>query len=185
MKKFTLALLAAALLTAMIATSVFAGIQGYVIGATLYGGQTANKVGFTRIWNDEDSLNVYFMMRGGAGWCLEEAGVHVGATLDDFPLTSNGGNLIPGHFDYKADMGGCVRDFLFEIPLADLAAKGIFPGMEDDFFMAIHAVAFNRYTGQQETGWSVRCGDLDGQQFPGPGWEGYIRFTPDAWYLFD
>jgi hypothetical protein len=182
MKRFTSALLIAVVMLGLMATTVFA-IQGYVIGATIYGGQTANKVGFARIWNDADSLNIEIMMRGGAGWCMSEFMVHVGATLEDFPINA-GGNLIPGHFDYKPELAGdCVRGHLLEIPLADLAARGITPG--DEFFMAIHIVAFNRYTGQEETGWTVRCGDLWGQQFPGdPGWEGYVRFTTDAWYLF-
>jgi hypothetical protein len=180
MKRITSALLVALLLLTFVTSTVMAG---YVISATMYGGQTANKVGFAKIWNNEDTLFVEFMMRGGAGWCLTEYHVHVGATLDDFPVNA-GGNLVPGHFDYVADMGGCVRGATIEIPLADLEALGIFPG--DEFFMALHAVVFNRYTGQEETSWSVRCGDLDGQQFPGdPGWEGYVRFTSDAWFLFD
>jgi hypothetical protein len=182
MKKFTLALMVATLLLAMVATSVLAGIQGYVISATFYGGQTNNKVGFTKIWNDADSLNVFFMMRGGAGWCLTDFHVHVGTTLADFPFTPSG-NLKPGQFDYKADLTGCVTSETLEIPLSDLAAMGILPG--DEFFMAVHGVAFNRFTGQEETAWSVRCGDLDGQQFPDDSsWAGYIRFTSDAWYLF-
>jgi hypothetical protein len=180
MKKFTLALLVATLMLAMVASTVFAW-QGYVISATLYGGQTENKVGFVKIWNDQDNLHVWFMMRAGAGWCLEEAGVHVGKTLEDFPI-NNGGNISPGHFDYKADdISGCVNSYEFVIPLDEL--DGIQP--LDEFFMAIHAVVYNRYTGQQETGWTVRCGDLWGQQFPGANWAGWVRFTPDAWYLFD
>lgn len=183
MKKFTSALLIAILMLTFITSAVFAEWQGYVISATMYGGQTADKVGFAKIWNDEDTLFIHFMMRGGAGWCLEEYHVHAGATLDDFPMTATG-NLIPGHFDYKVDLGGCEREAMLEIPLADLEALGILP--QDEFFMALHAVVFNRYTGQEETSWSVRCGDLWGQQFPGePGWEGYIRFTSDAWFLFD
>lgn len=182
MKRFTSALLIAVLVLAFMSSTVLAGIQGYVIGATIYGGQTADKVGFARIWNDQDTLNIFVMMRGGAGWCMEEFMVHVGATLFDFPTAANG-NLIPGHFDYKPEVTGCVTSQLLEIPLADLEALGI--ESLDEFFMAIHLVAFNRYTGQQETGWTVRCGDLWGQQFPGdPGWEGFVRFTSDAWYLF-
>lgn len=182
MKRITSALLIVVLLLTFITSAVVAEWQGYVISATMYGGQTANKVGFAKIWNDADNLNVYFMMRAGAGWCISEYHVHAGLTLADFPMTSTG-NLIPGHFDYKAVLGGCLNSATVQIPLADLEALGIFPG--DEFYLALHSVVFNRYTGQEETSWTVRCGDLWGQQFPGDaGWEGYIRFTSDAWYLF-
>ena len=182
MKKITSALVIVALLTIFTASTVLAGIwQGYIISATIYGGQDT-KIGYTKIWNDEDSLNVQFMMRGGAGWCLSEYHIHVGETLYDFPYNP-GGNLQVGQFDYTAELGGCATNVVVEIPLADLEAKGILP--LDEFFMAIHIVANNWITGEEETGWAVRCGDLEGQQFPGDNWAGFIRFTPDAWYLFD
>jgi hypothetical protein len=173
MKKFTIALLAAVLVLLLLSSGVLAGVG---FGPRILAGQDF-QVGWNRVWNDGDSINIRFIV-DAEDWCLKEFHVHAGATLADFPFNPGGGLKI-GHFDYAEEFDVCVNVFTLEIPHEDLAALGIIPG--DEFYLAIHSVVINTVTGAEETGWTVRCGDLAGAQFGGPGWAAYVKFTAIDW----
>ena len=103
---------------------------------TLYAGQTI-EVGKVYVWNDADTLFVQYWIDDdawddGDGWGLYETHVHVGESLDDFPL-NRGGNPQIGHFAYKATHDG-VQCYTEEIPLSELEEFG------DDLIIAAHAV---------------------------------------------
>jgi hypothetical protein len=89
----------------------------------------------------------------------------VGETLADFP--QNRGGPIPGHFDYKTDHDGCIRNFSYDIK----------PGWKDgdNILIAAHAVVIGP-DGQEETGWGVQCGKVPVWQFPGANWATYMLF---------
>jgi hypothetical protein len=144
---------------------------GYTISPTILAGQNIN-VGSVKITGNADgSLTFDFMLKGGQGYCITDAAIHVGLLLDDFP--QNPGGAIPGQFDYKYDFGGCVS--AATVTISDP------PGDKGDIYIAVHVNVYGP-DGQQETGWVVRCGDLEGAQFPGRNWSAWISFPADAWY---
>lgn len=167
MKKLFHSLLVAGVLAVLIVTPVLAG---YTISPKILAGQTIF-AGVVKITGNPDgSLTLNYMLRGGAGFCMTDSAVHVGLSLDDFP--QNSGGAIPGQFDYQYDFNGCVSTFTATI--ADP------PGYKGDVYIAIH-VNVTLPDGTQETGWTVRCGDLEGGQFPGSNWSAWIWFPTAAW----
>jgi hypothetical protein len=151
----------------VILTASFLTTPAYAIGPTLYAGQ--NQIaGYVQITDDGTDLTVQIIMKGGEGWCLKEASVHVADELADFPLTGSGNPKI-GQFDWKIDYGdNCVNGATFVIPLPASPSNS-------DIYIAVHAVVVGP-DGQEETGWAVRCGDLWGAQFGGSSWAAYIWY---------
>lgn len=171
MKKILYATLMSLLITVMITTPVFAG---YTISPKILAGQGIDGVfvGVVKITGNADgSLTFGFMLKGGQGYCIKDAAIHVGLTLADFP--QNNGGAIPGQFDYKYDFGGCITNAV--VTIVDPV------GYKGDIYIAIH-VNVIMPDGTQETGWVVRCGDLEGGQFPGKNWSAWIWFPTAAWY---
>jgi hypothetical protein len=157
----------AGLLLVLIVTPVLAG---YTISPTILAGQTTN-VGVVKVTGNADgSLTLVYMLKGGQGWCMTETQVHVGLSLDDFP--QNNGGAIPGQFDYKEQFDPCTSNFTLVIYDP--------PGDKGDVYIAIHLVVIGP-GGQEETGWVVRCGNLEGGQFPGNNWSAWILFPAAAW----
>lgn len=173
MKKLKYALIIAVLVAVFATTTVFAGT---VISPKILAGQGVGGVfvGVAKITGNADgSLTIDFQLKGGQGYCITDAAIHVGLSLDDFP-TNNGG-AIPGQFDYKYDFGGCVSKAT--VTIADP------PGDKGDIYLAIHVNVYNRYDPEyQDTGWIVRCGNLEGAQFPGNNWSAWIFFPDAAWF---
>jgi hypothetical protein len=163
MKKFSFVLLTVLLAASFVVMPAYADVP---IGPRLIAGQNMFAAGI-KVEVVETDLLVHIDMRGGAGWCLKEAHLHVGQTLQDFPFTKSG-NLKLGQFDYKRSFDGdCVGGrTTFIIPLARF---------EREVFIAIHAVVVGP-DGQEETAWGARCGDLAAAQFPGANWAAYIWY---------
>lgn len=168
MKKLLHSLFVAGLLTVLVVTPVLAS---YTISPRLLAGQTLF-AGVVKVTGNADgSITFAFMLRSGAGWCMTDAAIHIGESLDDFP--QNSGGAIPGQFDYQYDFGGCVTGAT--ITIADP------PGFKGDLYLAIHANVFGP-DGVQQTAWVVNCGDLEAGQFPGSNWSAYFRLPANAWY---
>jgi hypothetical protein len=162
MKKLLYSIVLVLALTALIAVPVFAATT---ISPTILVGQheNAGSVKITR--NGDGTMTLEWMLKGGQGYCMTEWQVHAGASLADFP--TNKGGAIPGQFDYKSSFTGCVaRDTLTIDPPGDVT---------DDVFLAVHIVVITP-DGDEETGWVVRCGDLEGAQFPGRNWSAWVYF---------
>jgi hypothetical protein len=120
---------------------------------------------------DESFITLEFMLRAGEGFCITESSAHVGLSLDEFP--QNPGGAIPGQFDFKTDHDGCVTSFTYQIPV-QTAWYG------NPVLIATHAVVVTP-DGDEETGWAVNCGNLEGGQFPGKNWSAYFVFPANAW----
>ncbi|MFO8233882.1 MAG: hypothetical protein R6U04_00560 [Bacteroidales bacterium] len=91
------------------------------------------KVGTINVSHDANYLYVTYNIDDAStdmGWCLIETHVHVGETLDDFPLAGRWGNPIPGRFDYS-QQHLCVTDYTYMIP---------YEGDVGEFIIAAHAV---------------------------------------------
>lgn len=166
MKKILFALLVSGILTSLLVFPAAA----YTISPKILAGQNTF-VGVVKITGNADgTMTLNFMLQGGLGYCMTEWAAHAGATLDDFP--TNDGGAIPGQFDYKSTFSGCVtRDSLIIDPPG---------GFGDDVYLAIHVVV-NGPDMVGETGWVVRCGDLEGAQFPGNNWSAWILYPAKAW----
>ncbi len=168
MKKGTWISIAVTLLLILLPMTTFAS---YTISPQIMAGQNQS-AGVVKITGNPDgSLTLVYMLKGGAGWCMTDSAVHTGLTLDDFP--QNSGGAIPGQFDYQYDFGGCVKGAT--VTIADPA------GYKGDLTIAIHVNVIGP-DGQQETGWVVRCGNLEGGQFPGSNWSAWLLFPAAAWY---
>lgn len=166
MKKIAYSLIVVFLLTAMVVSTALAG---YTISPALLAGKHGF-AGVVKISGDADFLTVTFMLRSGAGWCLQESHVHVGSSLSDFP--QNKGGAIPGQFDYKASHE-CASSYTLQIPVQ----AGWYG---NQIFLATHAVV-KTPDGTEETSWAVNCGNLEAGQFPGKNWSAYIIFPANAW----
>lgn len=168
MKKGTVVSLLVTLLLVLLPLTAFAG---FTISPTILAGQTTN-VGVVKITGNADgSLTLVYMLKGAQGWCMTDSAVHLGLALDDFP--QNPGGAIPGQFDYQYDFGGCVKTATVTIPDP--------PGDKGNVYIAIHLSVYGP-GGVQETGWVVRCGNLEGGQFPGSNWSAWLLFPSNAWY---
>lgn len=166
MKKGMLVSVLVALLLALLPLTTFAS---FTISPAILAGQTTN-VGVIKITGNADgSLTLTYMLK--AGWCMTNSAVHLGLSLDDFP--QNAGGAIPGQFDYQYDWGGCVK--AATVTIQDP------PGDKGNVYIAVHLNLYGP-NGQQETGWVVRCGNLEGGQFPGSNWSAWLLFPANAWY---
>ncbi|MDW7739074.1 MAG: hypothetical protein SCJ97_03305 [Bacillota bacterium] len=120
----------------------------------LYAGQNI-EVGSVFVWNDSENLFVLYKLSEGAledGWCISETHLHVGKSLDEFPLAGRQQNPVPGQFDYS-DPHGCVPEYLYEISL-----DGWLVG--DELLVAAHAVVKNTVVLDcWETVWQI--GDVE------------------------
>lgn len=169
MKKILHILFVVGVLTAMITTPVLAGTT---ISPRLLAGQT-NFAGVIKVSGYPDYLHFVFTIRGGAGWCMTDAAIHVGLSLDEFP--QNAGGAIPGQFEFQYDFGGCIVGATIDVPITGRGWYGNW------IYVAVHANVIGP-DGQQETAWTVNCGDLEGNQFPGNNWSAYFRYPANAWY---
>lgn len=167
MKKLFHSLFVSGLLTVLVVTPVLAG---YTISPRLLAGQT-EFAGVVKVEGKADFITFTFMIRGGAGWCMDDFAVHIGDSLDDFP--QNSGGAIPGQFDYQMDPAGCVTAYVYKIPTGAWYGQNI--------YIAIHANVYGP-DGVQQTAWVVNCGDLEAGQFPGSNWSAYFRLPANAWY---
>lgn len=166
MKKFIYTLFIVMLLAGVIASTVMASFS---VNPKILAGQNT-LVGFTRIAGGTDFLRLKFALP--YGWCMTETNVHV--ALDPMDIPQNNGGAIPGQFDYKTDHDGCVTRFTLDIP-TDPAWFG------KHLYLGIHVVVIGP-DGQEETGWTVNCGDLGAGQFPGANWSAYAQYPANAWY---
>lgn len=175
MKKLILSIVLALLLSTIFLPAAF----GYTISPTIYIGQFT-KAGYMKITpNADGSITLEFMMKGGEGWCLTEAQVHVGTSLDDFPVNPTR----PGHFDYKL----YGPDALCTTKLT----RTIYPNEMDPqwahgdhIYMAIHTVVDNPFLGiYDETGWTVRCGVKEEHYFEYDKWASglWLEILPYEW----
>ncbi len=166
MKRVLFSLFILFLLTTLITTTAFAGS----VSPTILAGKTIN-VGTANVTGNPDgSFTIRLFIR--QGYCLTDAAIHSGLSLADFP--QNRGGAIPGQFDYKNDFGGCVSHPP-TITIDDPAG-----GFGDKVYIAIHVNVYGP-DGQQNTGWVVRCGNLEGGQFHGKNWSAYFIFPANAW----
>ncbi|MFW5940658.1 MAG: hypothetical protein ACOCXI_02575 [Chloroflexota bacterium] len=173
MKRLLLVLMVVMLLTVMVTNAAMAALGP--VGATFYIGQT-EKAGYVAIWEEvveegvSSILHVQYRMK--LGYCLDETHVHVGDNIADIP--QNSGGAIPGQFDYQQTHDPCQTSVEYEIPInyADFTdgTEEPFPNEGLDAILAIHGVVGD------ETGWTVRCGNLEGAQFPGSDWSAYVWF---------
>lgn len=95
----------------------------------LYAGQNI-LVGEIHVWNDDSNLYVKYVITD-TDWWLTETHVHVGFTLDDFPLTKKGNPQV-GHFDYQTTHD-CVTEYTYTIPFGPW-------GCDDTVLIGTHAV---------------------------------------------
>jgi hypothetical protein len=168
MKKLLHSLFIVTMLAVLVITPVLAG---YTISPSILAGQNTH-VGVVKITGNADgTMTLDFMLKGGQGYCITKWDMHAGLTLNDFP-TNNGG-AIPGQFDYHSDFEGCVTKDTFTFDP---------PGDKGDVYLAIHVVVYGGLEDfDEETGWVVRCGNLQGAQFPGNNWSAWILFPTAAW----
>ncbi|MFO7888873.1 MAG: hypothetical protein R6V04_00880, partial [bacterium] len=96
----------------------------------LYAGQN-EKVGTVEVWNDENNVYVEYDVTE-SDWCITETHIHVGESLDNFPLTKKGNPQV-GLFTYSKDDHNCVNNYTETIPL----------GEWEDVYIAAHAVVRN------------------------------------------
>lgn len=175
MKKIFYAMVMALVITAMVTTTVFAS---YVISPRILFGQTMFGGVVKVTGNSDGSITFEYMIAGGQGWCMTETAIHVGLSLDDFP--TNPGGVIPGQFDFKPDITGCITSFTITIFPDPVEPQWAYL---DSVYIAIHVVGDNPTSGMYgETGWVVNCGNLEGGQFPTNNWSAYFRLPTNAWY---
>lgn len=174
MRKALYSILVTVILSVLIFTTAFAGD---VVAPKIVAGKgkvgSDGYVGIVRVTGNPDgSLTLDFRLKRPEGFCITDAAVHTGLSLDDFP--QNKGGAIPGQFDYKYDFGGCV--FQVTKTIEDPAGE-----WGDFLYIAIHVNVYGP-DGQQNTGWVVNCGKLEGGQFPGKNWSAFFRFPANAWF---
>ena len=87
-------------------------------GITLYAGQHM-EVGTMQVTNDQDHLYVSYHTTGG--WCITKTHLHVGLTLNDFPLVGRWRTPAPGRFDYSAKHE-CASEYEYVIDLGEWEA---------------------------------------------------------------
>lgn len=88
------------------------------------GGDGATRIdaGDVVVDHSEDAITVTYTTTGG--WVLIETGIHVGQSLDDFPLTRSGAPNVR-HFAYSSDhdFDDSVQSFTYTIPAGALAGE--------------------------------------------------------------
>ncbi len=97
-------------------------------------------------------------------WHLTETHLHVGESLEEFPLAGRWGNPIPGHFTH-CDPHGNLNKYTYEIPIKNEWEMG------DDLLIAAHAVV-EKCSCMEESAWA------DGDRFTERGnWGTYFTYT--------
>jgi len=98
----------------------------------LYAGQDI-EVGTVTVWNDAEYIYVTYHI-SEENWYLTETHLHIGESLDDFPLAGRWGNPVPGHFDYIGTHE-YITEYTYEISLDYIGAES-----GDELIIAAHAV---------------------------------------------
>jgi len=98
----------------------FMAFEGKIYAADgqvdLLAGQNIN-VGTVTVTNDAGNLYVEYKITD-PNWCISETHVHVGDSLDDFPLAGKQKNPVPGQFDYSMKHDPCVTEYTVTIPIS-------------------------------------------------------------------
>lgn len=145
--------------------------------------------------NADGSLTLDYSLKGWAGWCIRYSAVHVGLTLDDFPMGKVGAS--PIRFDYQFPFGECggpVGPNIVAAPcttysfnyqggpmMCVTSATRVIedpPGDRDALYIAIYGIMTNP-DGEREIGWAMNA---DGGLFPGRNGSAYFVFPANAWY---
>lgn len=127
--RWLVVVMTAAMMVSLLSSVSFAATAEDPDEYTLYAGQDID-VGCVEVWNDADNLHVNYVITED-GWCITETHVHVGATLEDFPLSVPKHNPAPGQFDYQEVHDPGVTEYEYVIPL---------DGLSDNIIVAAHAV---------------------------------------------
>jgi hypothetical protein len=163
MKRVIVVLMGVALLLGLFTTVVSANDS--TMWYKLIAGQT-EYVGDVEVWVDDGTGALHVRYQTFAGYCLKETHVHVADSVDGIP--QNNGNPVPGQFASKHDELGCVQ-----------SDEHVFAGPWDSgrVYIAAHAVVGKTCDAcWEETGWGVRCGQMDRFAFPGKNWAVYIQY---------
>jgi len=162
-----------ALIIITLATLILASMQGVSAikhKSKLYAGQHI-EIGIVECryyGQDTDTLEITYITDGT--WHLKSTKVHVGTSLDDFPLTKKGNPKV-GHFDYKDKHKPMVDIFTVEIDLDDYFTDEPPYHGAGKLYIACHAVVQSD-SGQEETAWANQ-----GFSFPGNNWALYFTMT--------
>jgi len=124
------------------------------------------RVGYVKVWNDNENLYVQFWMFPWYYWLLMKTDVHVATSVDDIPQTGSGNPKV-GQFDYSEEHGSGVLDFTYVIPLGDWDA-------DTQLYIAAHADVYHPCTFREETAWGGCLGQIP---FPGRNWATYFTYT--------
>lgn len=123
-------------------------------------------VGTVEVTNDKD--NLYLDITTDANWSLTEIQLHIGKTIDDFPLAGRSGNPVPGKFDYADKTIPNLTEYRYTVSLDDWAPN-------DELMIALHAEVQLRSDGtliEKEGAWAA------GQRFTERGnWATYFFYT--------
>ena len=170
MKNLIMLLLVATLAVAAIPAAVMAHTEANPFQTDLIadggGEETAMDVGDVKVWNDEDSLYVEYVITD-TDWCLIETHLHVAVDPDDIPQKN--GNPPPGKFDYSMEHD-CLMEYIYTIPLGDWTPNTAIS-------IAAHAELQTEETVDgvvtyvDETAWGA------GEDFPGRNWATYFVYT--------
>ncbi|MDZ7806723.1 MAG: LamG-like jellyroll fold domain-containing protein [Gracilimonas sp.] len=146
----------------MISNSTSDEINGEAI---LVAGRTKN-VGTVDVTNDLDSL--YINLKTDDSWYLKESHLHIGTSLDDFPLAGRSKNPVPGKFEHSADHDNGTTDYQYSVALIDLKP-------DDVVIIAVHAATEQWFDGnleKKEGAWA------SGDRFTERGsWATYFYYT--------
>jgi len=130
------------------------------------------KVGTIKVSNDDE--NLYVEVQTDDEWFISETYLHVGLSLDDFPLAGKWGNPIPGKFDYKKKQDPHTTTYEYNLLLGNWE-----PG--DVLMIAVHA-AVSHFNGfklvGEESAWGA------GERFTNKGnWAMYCTYTVEEYGL--
>ena len=121
-------------------------------------------VGDVSVWNDGTTLYVEYETIGD--WVILETHLAVENDLVNIPQTKNNNPKV-GHFEYKKEFDPGVNNYAIEI---DLWEKGF--EVNDDLYIAAHAVVYNSVLDKEETAW----GDTQGIPFNEKNWAMYFIY---------
>jgi len=165
MKRFFVIIITLALLLGLTTIVVYASDVG-VDWFKLIAGQTEH-VGDIRVWIDDSTGDLHIRYHAFSGYCLQETHVHAADSLLSIP--QNNGNPTPGQFASNNDDLGCVI-------VDDHVLEG--PWESGPLYIAAHASVIKPDDPYwEETGWGVRCGNIDTFDFPGNNWAAYILYN--------
>jgi hypothetical protein len=124
-------------------------------------------IGDVLIYNDGTDLSIKLV----SDECMLETHLHLAEPFNTFPIAKNSGNPIPGKFAYS-DMHGCVNEYIYVIPIADLPPESSIGG--DRIYIAVHA----KYADGQSA-WAAAADGFVGASFPGNNWATYFLIYVD------